>query len=285
MTKFSARSKNKLLGVAVASGVVAASLGVAPAANALCANISGLNLGTGCTASLGSIALVLGPTGTAIAGIPGTFSPFNIAISVGTGAVTEAGFVAFMGLPNIGNVSFATDGSLARTAGLFNLAASLGGTGNSLVAAGVVNNATVLFSNNNPTVEAANSGTGLAGLLTGFNVAFSILGGTNLVEAGFNGVSGNGPLSIAGTIGVTGQTLHNTNTGIHLITPLGAVASVPAAGTKVAPTTVAAGTVNTAGSQVSGSLTKTGKQVSSALNSPSKKAAKTVSKAGASAKG
>src|SRR5262245_6856219 len=98
-TKLSARSKNNLLGVAVASGVVAASLGVAPAANAFCVNFSGLNLGTGCTASLGSLAIVLGPdTSTAEAGIPGTFSPFNIAISVGgTGTETFAGATTIFG--------------------------------------------------------------------------------------------------------------------------------------------------------------------------------------------
>jgi hypothetical protein len=301
--KFSARSKNKLLGVAVASGVVAASLGVAPAANAFCANISGLNLGTGCTAGLGSIAMVLGPSGGAEAGIPGMFSPFNIAISVGTGSTTDAGDTGFMDVPSIGNVSFATAGSEAVAEGLLNFTASLGGTGsvleslgvanstlnigssNGLTSEGFVNNSTVLFSDNNPTVEAKNIETGLNGLLHGFNVAFSIFGNGNTVFAGGATPGGTGPLSIAGAIGVTAQTVVNTNFGIHITTPLGAVASVPAAGNKVAPTTAAAGTVNRAGSQSSGSLTKAPKQVSSALNSPRKKVAKTVSKAGASAKG
>jgi hypothetical protein len=302
--KLSARSKTKLLGVAVASGVVAASLGAVPAANALCANISGLNLGTGCTASLGSIAIVLGPTGTAAAGDPAMFTPFNIAISVGTGTTTFAGTVPFMGLPNVGNVAFATAGSSAVTEGLLNLAASLGGTSSDLQSLGILNstlnigshnvlasqgfvsNATVLFSDNNPAVDAGNIETGLNGLLHGFNVAFNIFGGGNTVLAGaFAGTGGTGPLSIAGALGVTAQTVLNTNFGIHIATPLGAVASVPAAGNKVAPTTVAAGTVTGAGSQLSGSLTKAPKQVGSALISPSKKAATTVSKAGAASTG
>jgi hypothetical protein len=290
ITKLSARSKNKLMGVAVASGVVAATLGVAPAANAWCANISGLNLGTGCTASLGSIAMVLGPSGTATAGDPAMFSPFNIAISVGTGTITGAGAAPFMGLPDIGNVSFATAGSQAITMGLLNLAASFGGTGSSLASQGLanstlnigshnnllsfgfVNNATVLFSDNNPSVS-----TGSTGLLSGFNVAFSIFGGGNTVQSGAV-IGGTGPLSIAGAIGVSGRTVQNTNFGIHIATPFGTVA---AAGTKVAPAMVAAGGVTGVGSRLSGSLTNAPKQLSSSLNSSSTTAAATVSKVGA----
>jgi hypothetical protein len=305
--KLSARSKNKLLGVAAASGLLAASLGGAPTANAWCVNFSGLNLGSGCTASFGSIAIVLGPdTSTAVAGDPSVFSLFNIAISVGGTAThpteTFAGVGDANGLPNIGNVAFATAGSGAEAYGLINLAASLGGStsglssagvGNStlnlgsnnvVVASGFVNNSTVLFSDDN-FVTALNP-VNVTGLLSGFNVAFSIFGGGNEVAAGFSLDippinEGSGPLSIAGAIGVTAQTVRNTNSGIELRTPFNVSAVAPsvlAAGNKVAPTTFTAGSVNRAGSQLSGSLKKASKQFSSSLNSLNKKVADTVSK-------
>jgi len=289
-------------------------MGVGPAI-ASCVNISGIAIGGGgptghCQASFGSISIVLGPTPTdevgsdAFAGNPEQFSPFNFAISVGGTTEqptnTSAGRIALPGLPNIGNVSLATAGSSANSAGVVNLAASFGGTrsdllsagiGNStlnlgsdneLVSTGVVNNSTVLSGNEN-VVSASNTGEGLNRFLSGFNVAFSTFGNNNEVASGAS-AGGNGPFSIAGAIGVNDQNgedaVINTNTGIELRTPLGmqAVTSVLAAGNKVAPKTFAAASANRSGSQLSGPLKKVGTQVSPSLSSLKEKVAGAVSK-------
>jgi len=314
-----------VLGVGLVSGLAAASLGMTGVAVASCVNFSGIAIGGGgptghCQAAFGSIAIVIGPTpadgvgSDAFAGNPSQFSLGNIAISVGgtteQPTSTSAGRAVAMGLPNIGNVSFATAGSSASTQGLFNLGASLGGTrstliaagaGNSalnlgsdnlLVATGTVNNATNLSGNGNGVASSNTPGTGLAALVPGLNVAFNILGTNNTVLSGASvppvfGGPGNGPLSIAGAIGVTDQngadTVRNTNFGIELRTPFNAatpppMTSVLATGNKVTPKTLAAGIVKNTGSQSSGSLTKAGTQVRSSLNSLSTKVSNTVKK-------
>ena len=314
-----------VLGVGLVSGLAAASLGMTGVAVASCVNFSGIAIGGGgptghCQATFGNIAIVIGPTpadgpgSDAFAGNPSQFSLGNIAISVGgtteQPTSTSAGRAVAMGLPNIGNVSFATAGSEATTAGLFNLGASLGGTrseliaaglGNSalnlgsdnlLVATGTVNNATNLSGNGNGVAASNTPGTGLAALVPGLNVAFNILGTNNTVLSGASvppvlGGPGNGPLSIAGAIGVTDQngadTVRNTNFGIELRTPFNAatpppMTSVLATGNKVTPKTLAAGIVKNTGSQSSGSLTKAGTQVRSSLNSLSTKVSNTVKK-------
>jgi hypothetical protein len=314
-----------VLGVGLVSGLAAASLGMTGVAVASCVNFSGIAIGGGgptghCQAAFGSIAIVIGPTpadgvgSDAFAGNPSQFSLGNIAISVG-GTVeqptsTSAGQLTATGLPNIGNVSFATAGSSASTQGLFNLGASLGGTRSQLIAAGVgnsalnlgsdnllvatgtVNNATNLSGNGNGVASSNTPGTGLAALVPGLNVAFNILGTNNTVLSGASvppvlGGPGNGPLSIAGAIGVTDQngadTVRNTNFGIELRTPFNAatpppMTSVLATGNKVTPKTLAAGIVKNTGSQSSGSLTKAGTQVRSSLNSLSTKVSNTVKK-------
>jgi hypothetical protein len=314
-----------VLGVGLVSGLAAASLGMTGVAVASCVNFSGIAIGGGgptghCQAAFGSIAIVIGPTpadgvgSDAFAGNPSQFSLGNIAISVGgtteQPTSTSAGRAVAMGLPNIGNVSFATAGSEATTAGLFNLGASLGGTRSQLIAAGVgnsalnlgsdnllvatgtVNNATNLSGNGNGVAASNTPGTGLAALVPGLNVAFNILGTNNTVLSGASvppvlGGPGNGPLSIAGAIGVTDQngadTVRNTNFGIELRTPFNAatpppMTSVLATGNKVTPKTLAAGIVKNTGSQSSGSLTKAGTQVRSSLNSLSTKVSNTVKK-------
>jgi len=316
-----------VLGVGLVSGLAAASLGMTGVAVASCVNFSGIaigGVGAGghCQAAFGNIAIVIGPTpadgpgSDAFAGNPQVLSLGNIAISVGGtattvgGTNTSAGQFSAMGLPNIGNVSFATAGSSSTTAGLFNLGASLGGTrseliaaglGNSalnlgsdnlLVATGTVNNATNLSGNENGVASSNTPGTGLAALVPGLNVAFNILGTNNTVLSGASvppvlGGPGNGPLSIAGAIGVTDQngadTVRNTNFGIELRTPFNAatpppMTSVLATGNKVTPKTLAAGSVKNTGSQSSGSLKKAGKQFSSSLTSLSTKFSGTVKK-------
>jgi len=314
-----------VLGVGLVSGLAAASLGMTGVAVASCVNFSGIAIGGGgptghCQATFGNIAIVIGPTpadgpgSDAFAGNPQVLSLGNIAISVGgtteQPTSTSAGRAVAMGLPNIGNVSFATAGSEATTAGLFNLGASLGGTRSQLIAAGVgnsalnlgsdnllvatgtVNNATNLSGNGNGVAASNTPGTGLAALVPGLNVAFNILGTNNTVLSGASvppvlGGPGNGPLSIAGAIGVTDQngadTVRNTNFGIELRTPFNAatpppMTSVLATGNKVTPKTLAAGIVKNTGSQSSGSLTKAGTQVRSSLNSLSTKVSNTVKK-------
>ena len=243
--------------------MAAASLGVVGPANASCVNFSGIKIGGGaalhCQASFGSVAIVIGPTpadgagSDAFAGNPSQFGFLNFAISVGGTATqptnTSAGQFPAGGLPNIGNVSFATAGSSATSSGLVNLAASFGGTRSTVVAAGalnsglnlgsdnllasqgVVNNSTVLFGNHNNAVSSNTPGTGLLGALRpGLNVAFSILGDNNTVLSGSafpvgGPPAGNGPLAIAGAIAVDDQNLangtevKNTNFGIELRTP------------------------------------------------------------------
>ena len=266
MSKRRAISQSKLasgLLVGLASGLAAASLGMAGTASASCVNFSGIKIGGGaalhCQASFGSVAIVIGPTpadgagSDAFAGNPSQFGFLNFAISVGGTATqptnTSAGQFSAGNLPNIGNVSFATAGSSATSSGLVNLAASFGGTRSSVVAAGalnsglnlgsdndlismgVINNSTVLFGNEN-FVQSSNTpgGPGLVGALRpGLNVGFSIRGDNNSVFSGSafppgGPPDGNGPLAIAGAIGVNNQNLafgtevKNTNFGIELRT-------------------------------------------------------------------
>ena len=154
------------LRTAVASGaavaLATASLGVVGTAGASCINFSGIGIGEGaalhCEASFGNIAIVIGPTpadgegSDAVAGNPSQFSFGNIAISVGSSAEnfsnTSAGRAVAMGLPNIGNFSFATAGSSATTAGLINFAGSFGGTDSELFSAGVANSTLNIGSRN-----------------------------------------------------------------------------------------------------------------------------------------
>ena len=165
MSKRRAISQSKLasgLLVGLASGLAAASLGTAGTASASCVNFSGIKIGGGaalhCQASFGSFAIVIGPTpadgpgSDAFAGNPSRFGFLNIAVSVGGTATqptnTSAGQFSAGGLPNIGNVSFATAGSSATSAGLVNLAASFGGTRSTVVAAGALNSGLNLGSDN-----------------------------------------------------------------------------------------------------------------------------------------
>jgi len=280
----------------VTSGVVAASLGVVGTATASCFSISGFGIGDGCVASFGSVAIVIGPSGTgastATAGNVGPFSPFNLAISVGTAdqdTHTSAGTTeAIPGVPSLGNVSFATAGSRAISTGIFNLASSVGGTNSTLIAAGVGNSALNLGSNNelqslgvfnnttnsfgddNNLTAFSAPGTGLIPPL-GFNVAFNAFGNNN------QAVAGPGPGAIAGLIGVNNQNflnrsaVTNSDFGIELRTPFNEV--TPPASTSLAagnansfaPTTLTNGSSNKSGNQLSGSTTKGGKQLGSSL--------------------
>jgi hypothetical protein len=223
------------------------------------------------------------------------FSPFNFAISVGgtetQPTITSAGLLPLPlpgGLPQTGNVSFATAGSSATSAGILNLADSFGGTrsttaalgvGNSslnlgsdnhLTSAGVVNNTTNAFGDGNRLTAFSAPGTGLIPPL-GFNVAFNTFGNNN------QAVAGPGPGAIAGLIGVNNQNgadaVTNSDFGIELRTPFNVTPPTStslAGGNVFRPATFATGSGKRAGSQLSGSLTTAGKQFSSSLNSLSK---------------
>lgn len=296
---------NGLLRTAVASGaavaLATASLGVVGTATASCFSISGFGIGDGCVASFGSIAIVIGPSGTgastATAGNVGPFSPFNLAISVGTAdqdTHTSAGTTEFIeGVPSLGNVSFATAGSRAISTGIFNLASSVGGTNSTLTAAGVgnsalnlgsnnelqslgvVNNTTNSFGDDNNLTAFSPQGTGLIPPL-GFNVAFNTFGNNN------QAVAGPGPGAIAGLIGVNDQNgadaVTNSDFGIEVRTPFNvtpATSTTLAGGNIFRPPTFAAGSSNRAGS-LSGSLTNAGKQFRSSLNQSLTKLSDTI---------
>jgi hypothetical protein len=309
-TKTSSRRRRESaagLTAVVASGLLATSLGVAPMAGAWCANISGLSLGSGCTASFGSIAIVLGPSSsTAIAGNSEDFSPFNLAISVGTNTHTGAGHIPsedITGILNIGSVAFASAGSSAQSSGLINLAASFGGTGSSLTAIGVgnnalnlgsgnilfatgiVNHASVLLGDDN-IVLAGNVGEGLEAILSGFNVAFNAVGDGNWVSAGatvFN-PNGSGPLSIAGAIGLSlqqgAEAIINSDFGIVVRTPLNVQQVAPALATvKAAAQTLDTTSDNTPGEQPDAALKKADKQLKASLKKADKQLKASLKKA------
>jgi hypothetical protein len=222
----SAKSRNKLLGVAVASGLVAASLsGVeAPTANAWCVGISGINLGGGCTSTFGNFAFGLGPTaqansngvsvaialGDAVADSTGILTA---ALSAGEGTATFAQGIADVAIAAGTNV-FAQAGN--RTADFLNFAMNFGNavsgidpiTGNPLgpsvnvvdVGFGGLNLAANLGGNANSQngifFDSVVLAGGSAANPGGFgNVALNVIGNRNVVEA-FGGL-----LNIAANMG------------------------------------------------------------------------------------
>src|SRR5262245_30382372 len=109
--KLSARSKNKLLGVAVASGLAAASLGGVGPAHAWCAGLSGINFGEGCTSTLGNFALGLGPTAE------GHSNGLSVAIALGDAVADSTGILT---------AAWAGGSSRAVTQGIANVAVAQG---------------------------------------------------------------------------------------------------------------------------------------------------------------
>jgi len=59
------KNRHRLLSVAVASGLAAASLNLAAPAHAWCIGLSGINIGSGCTSTFGNFAIGLGPNAEA----------------------------------------------------------------------------------------------------------------------------------------------------------------------------------------------------------------------------
>jgi hypothetical protein len=301
------------LGAVATAGLLAASLGVAPTANAFCASFSGLTIGNSsqCDSSFGSFAIALGTTDSAFAGDTG-FSPFNIAISLGGTATVAAAGVGIIdtGLMSIGNFAIASGGSEVISEGLLNLAAGLsfGGPGSGVEAFGVANNAWSLFSSDsfvaaagfvnhasslggsgNSVASASDlSQTGLGGLFTGFNVASSMFGSDNVVVAGdgtalFGGPlgDGNGPLAVAIAIGSVSTPVTQTDFGLPNIKfgNFGQAATVAALNT-AAPNELAAMNAGGTGSQSKDPLKKAGKQISASLNKVNKQTGASLNKTG-----
>ena len=121
-----------LMGVGLASGLVAASLGGVPTASATCIGISGINInlggGGGCTSTFGNFALGIGP-GT----IANATGDLTSAIATGTGTRADsAGFGSLAYAGGLGSEAFAN--------GILNLAvAGLGFEGPLGVGTNVVN--------------------------------------------------------------------------------------------------------------------------------------------------
>src|SRR5262245_59922482 len=88
--KLSASSKKKLLGVAVASGLAAASLGGVAPAHAWCVGLSGIDIGGGCESTIGNFAFGLGPTAQAHSNGLSVAIGFGDAIADTTGILTAA---------------------------------------------------------------------------------------------------------------------------------------------------------------------------------------------------
>jgi hypothetical protein len=223
MTQRTANS-NKAIGglltAAMASGMfIASALGSVPTANATCASFWGIGNGNGCTSTVGGMAIAIGTGATASA--EGFFStamalgnhataavtgPLSLGVAAGTTSHATVGvyadgdfanvgitlgddsdvFVGSMGSGTFGNIATNLGNhGFAAAGGGFNIASSVGGTGN-----------TVEASTNPRTI--------------GLNMAFALFGHGNTVYA-FPG-----PLAIAGSIFQTNQTITKTGPGINI---------------------------------------------------------------------
>ncbi len=248
--KLSARSKNKLLGVGLASGLVGAQLGGFPTANATCLGIAGISINDGsgghCSSSLFGFALGLGPGTSATAD-----GFFNAAIAVGTNttAIAGTGGLDFLNLAfNSGQATQGATSTVTAGGGGFNLAANLGGNANTGGGSGFSNldvSATNGFGNvalnaigsNRNTIRAGDGflnfavnvggrgGRGSDSRVSATNnlsVAFqsqTVLGGTcvNANNPGCgNVVTAIGPLSLVVAAGVVGKEVVQDGPGITL---------------------------------------------------------------------
>ena len=260
-----ARLRAAYWGLRLVSGLAAASLGMAGVATASCVNFSGIAIGGGgptgaCQASFWQHrdsdwphAHRCDEAAHAFAGNHDEFSPLNFAISAGRTAsinqLTTAGRVHWSEwlYRHIGNVAFATAGSSALSDGLFNLAGSFGGTRQlhrrrwlrqqraqsrqrqyPCFRRGVVNNATVLFGDENIVASVKQSARGSGGAYarpTTWRLASSATT-TKRVQGLLLGPpdGGRGPLAIAGAIAVNDQygarAVRNENFGIETQDPV-----------------------------------------------------------------
>jgi hypothetical protein len=241
-----ASSANKaiagLAAAAVASAAfVASALGSAPTANASCASFWGIGNGNGCTSTVGNMAIAIGTGATASAegffstamalGNSATalaFSPLSLGVAAGTSSYSNAGdpnadiadiavtfgdhsqaFVGSMGRGTSGSIAVNLGNQgVANASGVANIAINVGGAGSTVYAE-------------------SNRGT------LGLNAAFALFSKATFVTLG------PGPLSIAGSLFQTHQTITKTGPGINIngIGVGGAAASTTAAAHISAATT------------------------------------------------
>jgi hypothetical protein len=221
-----------------ACSVAAATLGPAPSANATCASFSGINLGSGCTSTLGGLAIALGPNATAIAAgflstavgignsvIASAHGAFSLGIAGGTSSEAIAGNSQGTDLGNIaialgdhavaaafsstgngfGNIATNVGNHNEVTAiGDLNVASTLGK--DTVVAEGIANYASDVGGTGN-TVEAV-GGPGLKS--PGFSTAFAFFSNGTVVLAD------PGPLAVAGSILQTGATVAKEGPGFNI---------------------------------------------------------------------
>jgi hypothetical protein len=168
-------------------------------------------------------------------GTPGDIG--NVALSLGNNNdPDEPGLLAAVVAGDIG--------PSGRNPSYFNLALNLGdknnvqakgfansvlnffGNENAIAATGILNNATNIFGDQNA-VGADNVPDGNANILgqIGGNVAFNAFGDRNSVLAGSQTAPPDGPLAIAGALGVDDQSVDQPGTGITIRTPFNATGS------------------------------------------------------------
>jgi len=100
-----AKNKHRLLGVALASGLAAASLNMAAPANAWCIGLSGIDIGGGCDSTFGNFSLGLGPDAQASSN-----GFLTGAIAVGNGTSAHAAGVLTAAWAGGTNSAALTDG-------------------------------------------------------------------------------------------------------------------------------------------------------------------------------
>jgi len=163
------KNRHRLLGVAVASGLAAASLNLAAPAHAWCVGISGINIGTGCTSTFGNFAIGLGPN--AVASSDGFITG---AIAVGDSVASSTG--SFTAAWASGS------GAGASTAGELNWAVANGTNVLAVAGESLTDFASVAvnFGNADEPWTSATPGTSIVGATGGgFNLAANIFGNAN----------------------------------------------------------------------------------------------------------
>ena len=261
-----------LLGALVSGALAAGALGGAPSANATCASFWGINNGGGCSSTLFTAAIAIGPGATATAtGLFGaafaigstaqafTSGDFNFATAVGSAAIATAGGlfgiaadISKNGFSEVdGLLNIAIDVSPANTgADEISSAKGVGDIGLNLFgkATGVSQNAT--FADGYFSIASNLLGTNSkvsAGTAKSFwNLAFNAVGSGNDVTAG------PGPLAVAGALDQHNVTVAQAAPGINVYTrvALGA-ASVGGAKTAAPPAAASSQHPNAAAATVS----------------------------------
>jgi hypothetical protein len=244
MTHTAASANKAIVGLAAAAVVsatfVASALSCAPPAQATCASFSGINLGSGCSSTLGGFAIAIGPSvaiangflSTAIAvgndATAGSFGALSFAVAAGhSQAIAGESDNDFANIAiSLGDDSFAQSGRIGG-GGFGNVATNIG-NGNLVNALGVLNNAFAVFSTN--VAVSANPGP--------LAVAGSIGQSNVLIEKDGPGFNING-IKVGGAAAPARATAHVHSASAAYKTPTGKTA--PAANGKKKAATSAGG--------------------------------------------